>query len=102
VSVTLHDVRHIASLARLGVSDSEATALAEQLNGILAHMDVLASVNTDGIDEPSAVVAHPMPLRADQGPPIAMTVSIDAFSPRTQDGLLLVPRLASHESVVEE
>jgi hypothetical protein len=43
-----------------------------------------------------------MPLRADDGPPIAMERAVDAFAPRVEDGFLLVPRPASHETSAEE
>jgi aspartyl-tRNA(Asn)/glutamyl-tRNA(Gln) amidotransferase subunit C len=102
VSITLDDVRHIAALARLGVTDAEATALAGELTSILAHMDVLSAADTDGVADTSGAGAHAMPLRADDGPPIAMERAVDAFAPRVEDGFLLVPRLASHETSAEE
>src|SRR6185503_646857 len=51
VSVTIDDVRHIATLARLGLSDDRAQALVAELNTILQHMDVLQKVDTSGLPE---------------------------------------------------
>ena len=45
MSVTNDDVRHIAALARLGLEPDRVALLATELNGILAHMDVLAGVS---------------------------------------------------------
>ncbi len=39
-----------------------------------------------------------MPLRADAGPPEPLARPPEAFAPSVRDGLLLVPRLATHET----
>ena len=44
MAVTIDDVRHIASLARLGLTDTRATAIVNELNTILPHKDELAKV----------------------------------------------------------
>jgi aspartyl-tRNA(Asn)/glutamyl-tRNA(Gln) amidotransferase subunit C len=96
MAVTLDDVRHIASLARLSVSDERARSLVAELNTILAHMEVLSSVKTDDA-EVGASAARGAPLRADAGPQTPLERSRDSFAPRMQDGFFLVPRLATHE-----
>jgi aspartyl-tRNA(Asn)/glutamyl-tRNA(Gln) amidotransferase subunit C len=96
VAVSLDDVRHIAALARLGLADDRAQALTAELNTILGHMDALSRVDTSGVadDERSAG----MPLREDALPPDALARGPEQFAPSVRDGLLLVPRLATHES----
>jgi aspartyl-tRNA(Asn)/glutamyl-tRNA(Gln) amidotransferase subunit C len=94
--VTLADVRHVAGLARLGLSDDRAEALARDLNTILEHMDALGRVNTEGVPEATAGDAG-MRLRPDQGPAIPLAESPASFAPVVRDGLLQVPRLATHE-----
>ena len=96
MAVTLDDVRHIASLARLSVGEDRAHALVSELNTILAHMDVLSSVNTDDVELDASQV-HGAPLRPDTGPQIRLARSRDAFAPRMADGFFLVPRLSTHE-----
>jgi len=98
VSVT--DVQHVALLARLGVSDERAAELARELNTILDHMDALARVDTTSVPEYSAFDSGQR-LRPDAGPPIAMTAPPDALAPEARDGLILVPRLATHEDAGE-
>ena len=46
-------VRHIGHLSRLELSDDEVKRFGEQLSSILAYVDKLNEVNTDGV-EPSA------------------------------------------------
>jgi len=101
VSVTLDDVRQIASLARLELDQARVVALAGELNGILDHMDVLSRVDTSAVDTIGAVGLPAAPQRADAGPPIPLARPIDAFAPSTRDGFFLVPRLSTHEDASE-
>ena len=101
MAVTIDDVRHIASLARLGLTDTRATAIVNELNTILAHMDELAKVDTAGVQEAIGVGAEGLPVRKDSGPPFPLARSLDAFAPSMRDGFFLVPRLSTHESAEE-
>jgi aspartyl-tRNA(Asn)/glutamyl-tRNA(Gln) amidotransferase subunit C len=53
--LTEKDVRYVAALANLNLTDSEVGAMLHDLDGILAQMDTLAGINTDGV-EPMAQV----------------------------------------------
>ena len=101
MAVTLDDVRHIASLARLELSEARIVALVRELNGILEHIDVLSKVDTSAVDAIGAVGLAAAPVRADVGPPIPLAHPIGAFAPRTHDGFFLVPRLSTHEDASE-
>jgi len=101
VAVTIDDVRHIASLARLGLTETRTVAIVNELNTILAHMDELAKVDTAGLQEAIGVGAEGLPVRKDLGPAFPLARSLDAFAPSLRDGFLLVPRLSTHESTEE-
>ena len=101
MAVTIDDVRHIAALARLGLTDTRAAAIVAELNTILGHMDELAKVDTAGVEEAIGVGAEGLPVRKDAGPPFPLARSLDAFAPSVRDGFLLVPRLSTHESPEE-
>ena len=101
MSISIDDVRHIATLARLGLTDDRAASLVQELNTILGHMDELSKVDTAGVQEAIGVGARGLPTRTDAGPPIPLERSLDAFAPSLREGLLLVPRLSSHESTEE-
>jgi aspartyl-tRNA(Asn)/glutamyl-tRNA(Gln) amidotransferase subunit C len=96
VTLSLEEVRHIAALARLGISDERARALAIELSSILDHMQVLAKVDTSAADGAS-LEKEGMSLRPDSGPPILLARSVASFAPEVRDGFFLVPRLATHE-----
>ena len=102
MAVSIDDVRHIASLARLGLTDERAAQLVHELNTILGHMGALSKVNTEGVPEAVGSGARGLPLREDSGPPIPLARSIDAFAPAVRDGFFIVPRLSTHESAEEE
>ena len=97
MAVTIDDVRHIASLARLGVSDDRARALVAELNTILEHMSVLARVETTGVEPLTGIGVDYAPLRPDAGPSVPLERPIAAFAPNERDGFFLVPRLSTHE-----
>ena len=97
MSVSLDEVRHIAALARLGISDERARVAAVELSSILEHMHVLAKVDArdgTGHDAPNE---RGMWLRPDQGPPIPLLRPPSSFAPESRDGFFVVPRLATHE-----
>ena len=58
MSLSLNDVRKVAKLARLELSDADISKMADQLNNILTYVDQLSEVNTDGIEP----LAHPLPV----------------------------------------
>ncbi len=95
MTVSRTDVRRIATLARLGVPDDRLNSLVVELNGILAHMDVLQRVDTDGVPA-DGDDRSPMPLRPDEGPPEPLAHARERIAPAMRDGFFLVPRLATH------
>jgi len=97
VAVTLDDVRHIAALARLGLTDERAQSLVAELNTILEHMDVLSKVDTKGVEPVAGIGAAGLPLRPDVGPSIPLSHERETFAPSMRDGFFLVPRLSTHE-----
>lgn len=99
MAVTPEDVRHIADLARLGVSPSKVDELVRELNGILQHMEVLSQVATESVDDDRANTGLPTastPLRSDSSGPIPLLRPLESFAPETREGFIIVPRLASH------
>lgn len=52
------DVRHIAGLARLELSEQECTLFQQQLEAILGHVESLAALDVSGIEPTS----YPAPV----------------------------------------
>ncbi|MCU0705730.1 MAG: Asp-tRNA(Asn)/Glu-tRNA(Gln) amidotransferase subunit GatC [Fimbriiglobus sp.] len=59
MSLTVEQVKKVAALARLELSDADLAKMADQLNAILGYVDQLEAVNTDGVEP----MAHPLPVQ---------------------------------------
>lgn len=66
MSLSLEDVRHVAMLARLGMTEDELVSMQEQLSSILGHIDVLNELDTDAISPTAQVVQLSNVMRADE------------------------------------
>ena len=94
MSISLDEVRHLAALARLGISEERARVASVELTSILEHMQLLSKLAA--ADAPSAA-ERGMTLRPDVGPPIPLERPPTDFAPAMRDGFFLVPRLDTHE-----
>ena len=101
MSVTEADVLHVAALARLGLEPERIPTIVAELNGILAHMDVLSRVDTSTVAPVTGVGAAGTPLRVDGGNQVPLARPRDAFAPVMREGFFLVPRLATHEDAAD-
>ena len=58
MSMSADDVRKVAELARLELSDSDVETMARQLSAIVEYINQLQQVNTDGVEP----LAHALDL----------------------------------------
>lgn len=49
MALSQEEVRHIALLARIGLTDAEVARLQAQLSSILEHFDALQAIDTEGV-----------------------------------------------------
>jgi aspartyl-tRNA(Asn)/glutamyl-tRNA(Gln) amidotransferase subunit C len=93
MAVDRSDIAKLAELARIAISDSAADDVAHRISDVLALVDQLQAVDTDGI----APMAHPFDavqrLRADEVTEPNLREQFQAIAPATQDGLYLVPQV---------
>jgi len=93
MSLSLDDVSRIARLARIEISPAEATRTRDQLNGILAFVEQLRAVNTDGIEPMAHAVDVVQRLRPDVVAETDRREAFQAIAPETEAGLYLVPKV---------
>jgi len=67
------DVRHIAKLARLTLSDEEVEKYAKELTSILAYIDTLQEVDTEGVEPTAQVTGLTNSFREDSIAPSDIT-----------------------------
>ena len=87
------DVRYVANLARIALSDEEVTTFQGQLSRILEHVTQLEKVDVSGV-EPTA---HANPVynvfRADEPRESLPKVAALANAPRQANGLFVVTKV---------
>jgi aspartyl-tRNA(Asn)/glutamyl-tRNA(Gln) amidotransferase subunit C len=93
MSVSTEQVRHIAKLARIAMSDEEIERLAPELNNILGWVEQLGEVNTDGIEPLTAVIDQKLRLRDDVVTEGDIRNEILANAPEAQHGFFAVPKV---------
>ena len=91
--LSLPEVKRIAWLARIEITDAEAGAAQEQLNGIFQLIEQMQSVTTEGV----APMAHGQDvvqrLREDRVTETDQHVLYQSLAPQVEDGLYLVPKV---------
>jgi aspartyl-tRNA(Asn)/glutamyl-tRNA(Gln) amidotransferase subunit C len=93
MSVTEKDVRHVAKLARLALSDAEIDKMVPELNNILGWVEQLGEVNTDGIEPLTAVIDLKLRLRDDVVNDGYIRDKVLANAPDAQHGFFAVPKV---------
>ena len=93
MSVTPEQVRHIARLARIAMSDEEIAALAPELNNILGWVEQLGEVNTDGVEPLTAVIDQKLRLRDDVVTDGDCRDAVLANAPAAEHGFFAVPKV---------
>ena len=80
-------------LARLRLEPGDEGFYADQLSGILAHIDRLQQVNTDDIPPTAQVVEIVNRLREDEPRPCLTQAQVLANAPAAHDGFFRVPSI---------
>lgn len=80
-------------LARLGLEPGDEEFYAEQLSGILAHIDRLQQLNTDAIPPTAQVVEVANQLREDVTRPGLTQVDAMSNAPAAVNGFFRVPSI---------
>ena len=91
MSLSADDVRWVAHLARLELSERELATITPQLQAIVDYVDQLRQVNTDGVEP----LAHPLPIhnifRNDEPAPSLPADTALANAPARQGDFYRVP-----------
>ena len=93
MSVNTEQVRHIAKLARIAMSDDEIEALVPELNNILGWVEQLGEVDTDGVEPLTAVIDQKLRLRDDAVTDGNIRDAVLANAPEAQHGFFAVPKV---------
>jgi aspartyl-tRNA(Asn)/glutamyl-tRNA(Gln) amidotransferase subunit C len=91
MSLSADDVRWVAHLARLELTEEELATITPQLQAIVDYVDQLKQVHTEGVEP----LAHPLPIqnvfRADEPAPSLPVDAALANAPARQGDFYRVP-----------
>jgi len=90
---SLDQIRRIADLARLELSEPELAAMQQELSSIIELVDQMAAVDTEGVEPMSHPQAASQRLREDAVIEKDQREAFQSIAPQTEDGLYLVPKV---------
>lgn len=93
MSLTLEDVKKVARLARLAMTEQEAQAAHAQLSNIFGLIEEMQAVDTSGIAPMSHAQDVTQRLREDKVTEGNQREKFQAIAPQVQAGLYLVPQV---------
>lgn len=95
--ITLAEVKKVAGLARLALSDEELERMRGDLDGILDWMATLARLDTAGVEPTFHAVEMITPLREDVVVPGLRHVEALRAAARSDAGAFAVPKVMEGE-----
>ena len=96
------EVREIAQLARLELSDQEIERMTSDLDAILGYVDALKELDTAAIEPMTHAVPFDCPLRADA---VGVSLPVEEAlknAPRREASFFQVPRIVSKGGAGED
>jgi len=93
MALTIEQMRHVAKLARLELSDEKLEQLMGHINALMTHFERLQTLPTDEVEPTSHSIPVCNAFREDvPGAPLPREEAL-ANAPQARDGLFIVPRI---------
>ena len=92
------DIRYVAKLARLALTDDEVALYGQQLGDLLEHVGVIAALDTQSIPATAQVVESRNVEREDAVRPTLDRSTVLAMAPQAQGNYFRVPRIIAQDS----
>jgi aspartyl-tRNA(Asn)/glutamyl-tRNA(Gln) amidotransferase subunit C len=93
MALSIQDVRRVAHLARIAITEDEARDVLTKLSGIFVLIEDMRKVDTTGIEPMSHAADVTLALREDVVTETDRREVYQAVAPATADGLYLVPKV---------
>lgn len=93
MAIDVETVRRVARLARIAMPEERLPALADELTGIVAWIEQLQEVDTDGVAPMTSCVARELPMRDDVVTDGGDAARVLANAPKSADGFFIVPKV---------
>ncbi len=86
-------VRKVAKLARIAEPEERLEPLAREISGIMAWIEQLNEVDTDGVEPMTSAVSVPMQMREDVVTEGGDAAKILLNAPKADKGFFVVPKV---------
>lgn len=93
MKITADEVKKVAKLAKLTLSESDIERMAIDMDAMLAYVATLANLDTEGIVPTAHAVPMANAFRADQLRPSLEREAVMAAAPKSADGTFRVPKV---------
>lgn len=97
MSLTAADVKKIAHLARLNMSEEDVTTYTSQLSKILSFVEQMNQADTTGIEPAAHSFEFSQRMRLDAVTETDQRTAFQAIAPQVEAGLYLVPQVIEGE-----
>ena len=93
MSISTDDVKHIAELARIELKDNELEKFRTDLNKVLGYIEVLKTVDTDGVEPLAQVTGLENAFREDEVEDSRLQKDIIKNAPESERGFIKVKKV---------
>ena len=91
MSIAVDDVRHVAALAGLSLSDAETESFAAELSKRVEYVEMLSQGDPDGVEPAGRAIARENPLRPDRVGETLSSEEVLGNAPESEAGLFRGP-----------
>jgi aspartyl-tRNA(Asn)/glutamyl-tRNA(Gln) amidotransferase subunit C len=93
MAISEEEVRHVAHLARLGLTDDQVSRLRVELSSILEHVDKIGELDLEGVEPMAHAVEVTNVARPDENKPCLTQEKALLNAPESRDGSFVIPRI---------
>lgn len=95
MALTESEVRHVAMLARLALTDEQVDSLRVELNSILGHIDTIQQLDLEGVEPTAHAIPVVNSMREDEPRPCLPRELALLNAPEAEDGAFVIPQIVA-------
>lgn len=97
MAISEEQVRHVALLARIALTDEQVQVLSGQLSSILGHVATIQELDLEGVEPTAHAVSVTNSMRADEVKECLPREKALMNAPKQRDGAFVIPRIVGVE-----
>jgi len=96
-SISVDEVRHVAELARLALTDERIESCRNDLETILGHIETINAVSTEGVEPMAHAIDMTNRLSQDEVQPSLTIDDVLSNAPAVEDRYIAVPKVLDED-----